>query len=83
MQLRDGLGLTYLFISQDLGVVEHISDRTVIMYLGRIVEIAPTAALFRAPTRPEFHNCAGLERNSNLAAHSWRRSTSSSCAFAS
>ena len=75
MQLRDGLGLTYLFISQDLGVVEHISDRTVIMYLGRIVEIAPTAALFRAPTRPVSHNCAGLERNSNLAAHSWRRST--------
>jgi peptide/nickel transport system ATP-binding protein len=52
MQLRADLGLTYLFISHDLGVVEHISDRTVIMYLGRIVEIAPTADLFRAPNHP-------------------------------
>jgi peptide/nickel transport system ATP-binding protein len=52
MQLRADLGLTYLFISHDLGVVEHISDRTVIMYLGRLVEIAPTAELFRAPNHP-------------------------------
>jgi peptide/nickel transport system ATP-binding protein len=52
MQLRADLGLTYLFISHDLGVVEHISDRTVIMYLGRIAEIAPTAELFRAPNHP-------------------------------
>ena len=52
MQLRAHLGLTYLFISHDLGVVEHISDRTVIMYLGRIVEITPTAELFRAPNHP-------------------------------
>ena len=52
MQLRADLKLTYLFISHDLGVVEHISDRTVIMYLGRIVEIAPTAELFGAPNHP-------------------------------
>ena len=52
MQLRTDLGLTYLFISHDLGVVELVSDRTVIMYLGRIVEIAPTAELFRAPNHP-------------------------------
>jgi len=52
MQLRADLGLTYLFISHDLGVVELVSDRTVIMYLGRIVEIAPTAELFRAPNHP-------------------------------
>jgi peptide/nickel transport system ATP-binding protein len=52
MQLRADLGLTYLFISHDLGVVEHISDRTVIMYLGRIVEIAPTDELFGAPNHP-------------------------------
>jgi peptide/nickel transport system ATP-binding protein len=52
MQLRDELGLTYLFISHDLGVVEHISDRAVIMYLGRIVEMAPTAELFREPNHP-------------------------------
>jgi peptide/nickel transport system ATP-binding protein len=52
MQLRAELGLTYLFISHDLGVVEHISDRTVIMYLGRIVETAPTGELFAAPNHP-------------------------------
>src|SRR5205085_886857 len=52
MQLRAELRLTYLFISHDLGVVEHISDRTVIMYLGRIVETAPTAQLFAAPNHP-------------------------------
>jgi len=52
MQLRSDLALTYLFISHDLGVVEHISDRTAIMYLGRIVEIAPTTELFGAPNHP-------------------------------
>jgi peptide/nickel transport system ATP-binding protein len=52
MQLRRDLGLTYLFISHDLGVVEHITDRIVIMYLGRIVEVAPTEELFRAPNHP-------------------------------
>jgi peptide/nickel transport system ATP-binding protein len=52
MQLRRDLGLTYLFISHDLGVVEHISDRIVVMYLGRVVEIAATADLFAAPNHP-------------------------------
>jgi len=52
MQLRDDLRLTYLFISHDLGVVEHAADRLVIMYLGRIVEVAPTADLFREPNHP-------------------------------
>lgn len=52
MKLRRELNLTYLFISHDLGVVEHISDRIVIMYLGRIVEIAPTGPLFAAPAHP-------------------------------
>jgi oligopeptide/dipeptide ABC transporter ATP-binding protein len=52
MDLREDLGLTYLFISHDLGVVEHLSDRVVIMYLGRIVETAPTDDLFRAPNHP-------------------------------
>ena len=52
MELRRDLGLTYLFISHDLGVVEHLSDRVVIMYLGRIVEMAPTEELFRAPNHP-------------------------------
>ena len=52
MDLRESLDLTYLFISHDLGVVEHISDRIVIMYLGRIVEMAPTTELFAGPNHP-------------------------------
>ncbi|MEO1227024.1 MAG: ABC transporter ATP-binding protein [Pseudomonadota bacterium] len=52
MRLRGDFGLTYLFISHDLGVVEHLSDRVVIMYLGRVVEEAPTDELFDAPNHP-------------------------------
>ena len=52
MKLREELNLTYLFISHDLGVVEHISDRIVIMYLGRVVETAKTEKLFAAPNHP-------------------------------
>lgn len=52
MDLREQFDLTYLFISHDLGVVEHISDRVLIMYLGRIVETAPAEDLFRAPNHP-------------------------------
>ncbi|WP_341703556.1 oligopeptide/dipeptide ABC transporter ATP-binding protein [Ferrovibrio sp.] len=52
MDLREQLGLTYLFISHNLSVVEHISDRVVIMYLGRVVESAPTEELFRQPNHP-------------------------------
>ena len=52
MDLREAFDLTYLFISHDLGVVEHITDRVVIMYLGRVVESAPTAELFRQPNHP-------------------------------
>ncbi|GGI54954.1 ABC transporter ATP-binding protein [Oxalicibacterium solurbis] len=52
MRLRDELDLTYLFISHDLGVVRHIADRVVIMYLGRIVESAPADELFAHPNHP-------------------------------
>ncbi len=52
MDLRESLGLTYLFISHDLGVVRHLSDRVLIMYLGRIVESAATTSLFETPNHP-------------------------------
>ncbi|MDR3535930.1 MAG: ATP-binding cassette domain-containing protein [Acetobacteraceae bacterium] len=52
MDLRRELDLTYLFISHDLGVVEHLSDRVLIMYLGRIVESAPTEAVFTHANHP-------------------------------
>jgi oligopeptide/dipeptide ABC transporter ATP-binding protein len=52
MDLRAALDLTCLFISHDLGVVEHLSDRMRIMYLGRIVEAAPAEAAFAHPNHP-------------------------------
>lgn len=48
-QLRNDLGLSYLFISHDLAVVESISDRVAVMYLGEVVEIGPAAQLFASP----------------------------------
>jgi oligopeptide/dipeptide ABC transporter ATP-binding protein len=52
MKLQDDLGLTYLFISHNLGVMRHISQHVAVMYLGRIVEQSPTETLFAEPLHP-------------------------------
>lgn len=50
--LQDRLGLTYLFISHDMSVIRHMADRVAVMYLGRVVEIAPADDLFTNPLHP-------------------------------
>jgi peptide/nickel transport system ATP-binding protein len=50
--LQEQMGLTYLFVAHDLSVVAHISDRVAVMYVGQIVELAPTAELFTNPKHP-------------------------------
>ena len=52
LELRRSLNLTYVFISHDLAVVEHIADRVAVMYLGRLVELGGTATIFESPRHP-------------------------------
>ena len=48
-QLREELGVAYIFVAHDLSVVRHMSDRVAVMYLGKVVEIGPTDAVFARP----------------------------------
>ena len=57
--LQDALGLTYVFIAHDLGVVRHVSDRIAVMYLGKIVELGPAEELY-ARADPPVHRGAAL-----------------------
>ena len=59
MRLRRELGLTYLFISHNLAVVEHLATRVALMYLGRLVEEAPTRELFRNHRHPHTQALLG------------------------
>ncbi len=59
-ELRRDLGLTYLFISHNLAVVEHVASEVAVMYLGRIVEKKPTQALFHQPEHPYTKRAARL-----------------------
>lgn len=52
IELQRSLGLTYVFISHDLGIVRHLSTRVAVMYLGRVVEIGPAAEIFATPRHP-------------------------------
>lgn len=52
LKLQKEFSLSYLFISHDLSVIRHISDRTAVMYQGKLVELAPTKRLFESPQHP-------------------------------
>jgi len=52
VDLRERLGLAYLFVSHDLGVIRFVSHRVAVMYLGKLVEVAPTGELFKQPLHP-------------------------------
>ena len=51
-ELQDEFGLSYIFVAHDLSVVRHVSDRIIVMYLGKIVEVSPAEALYTRPIHP-------------------------------
>jgi peptide/nickel transport system ATP-binding protein len=52
LELQSTLRLTFVFVAHDLSVVRHISDRVAVMYVGQLVELAPTSAIFQRPRHP-------------------------------
>jgi peptide/nickel transport system ATP-binding protein len=76
LELRRALNLTCIFISHDLGVVRHVSDRIAIMYLGRIVELGPTRAIYVQPKHPYtqalLESVPKLRRRRGGARHDFR-----------
>jgi len=68
MQLKNRLGLTYILISHDLSVVHYMSDRIIVMYLGKVVEQGPAETVFNSPVHPYtqalFHAIPSLDMNS-------------------
>jgi hypothetical protein len=79
-RLQRDLGLTYLFISHNLAVVHHVADRVGVMYLGRIVELAPTGGLFASPQHPYTRMLLAAVRivaRGQAADRRWRRSAQS------
>ena len=64
-KLQDDLGLSFIFISHDLAVVSHLSDRVAVMYLGEIIEFGPTSEVFQNPRHPYTMSLP--------LGHSWRK----------
>jgi oligopeptide/dipeptide ABC transporter ATP-binding protein len=72
-RLQQLLGLTYVFITHDLGVVAHVSDRIAVMYLGKFVEVAPAASLMAAPLHPYTQALLSAEPDPAATADQRRR----------
>jgi oligopeptide/dipeptide ABC transporter ATP-binding protein len=83
LELQDRLSLSYLFVAHDLSVVKHVSDRVAVMYVGKIVEIATTDALFARPRHPYTEALLSIRPTRRPAAPSTRVAGTPSSAAAS
>jgi ABC-type dipeptide/oligopeptide/nickel transport system ATPase component len=71
MRLQDDLGLAYLLIAHNLGVVQHLSRRVAVMHLGRMVEPALTAGLFAAPLHPYTFSSSPSANAARMRGGTW------------